>query len=178
MTDSGLFTQPHSKISFAAYGGKRNFTLPPFPTNTYFYGNLKPNCRKMPANTRISLLCISLLFSAALPKAQSPCAPNPFGFQHLNRSSGLLSAVDALTQDHLGFWWVGMGSGLQRFNGKSFQTFRHQPGDSTSLPDNRVLALHADKHQRIWVASDFGISCYLPKNGGFKTYKIFTRGTR
>ncbi len=126
----------------------------------------------MPASTRISLLCISLLFSAVLPKAQSPCAPNPFGFQHLNRSSGLLSAVDALTQDHLGFWWVGMGSGLQRFNGKSLQTFRHQPGDSTSLPDNRVLALHADKHQRIWVASDFGISCYLPKNGGFKTYKI------
>ena len=127
----------------------------------------------MPASTRISLLCISLLFSAVLPKAQSPCAPNPFGFQHMNRSSGLLSArVNTVTQDHLGFWWLGMEIGLQRFNGKTFQTFLHQPGDSTSLPDGAVLALYADKFRRTWVATQAGVCRYLPETGGFKPYTI------
>jgi len=121
----------------------------------------------------ISLLCAALLFSAVLLKAQAPCMPNPHGFLHLNRSSGLLSGrVNAVIQDQQGFWWLGLESGLQRFNGKSFQTFRHQPGDSTSLPKDGVIALHADKQNRIWVASLEGICRYVPETGGFKTYKI------
>ena len=127
----------------------------------------------MPKCAYITVPCIAFLFSVVLLSAQPTCQPLSFSIQYLDYSSGLSSArVNSVTQDQLGFWWLGTEFGLQRFNGKSFQTFRHQSGDASSLPDNVIRAVHADKHNRLWVATPVGICRYLPATGHFKTYQI------
>ncbi len=123
--------------------------------------------------TRAVVVLFSLLFSAALLNGQPPCRPHPYRFTYFDRSSGLASArVNSVTQDHLGFWWLATEAGLQRFNGHSFRTFRHQPGDSTSLPEGAVGLVYADRKQRLWVAASSGLSRYIPETDGFVACRV------
>ncbi len=56
------------------------------------------------------------------------------------------------TQDS--YLWIGTPSGLARFDGARFETFRVGDG----LPDNRILSLMEDRHGALWIGTAKGIA--------------------
>ncbi len=73
-------------------------------------------------------------------------------FEHLTIEDGLSqnSAFD-ITRDQHGFLWVGTLDGLNRYDGKTFQTLKHRTGDSLSLSANNVWQLSCSKGGKIIV---------------------------
>ncbi|MBR3480137.1 MAG: helix-turn-helix domain-containing protein [Prevotella sp.] len=67
------------------------------------------------------------------------------------------SLINDLCQDREGSLWVATDYGLNRFDGYNFQTFIHQPSDSTSLTDNMVVCLMADRQGYLWVGTRIGL---------------------
>lgn len=78
--------------------------------------------------------------------------------------------VAALTQDKLGFIWLGTSEGLVRYDGIRFQVFTHIEKDSSSLPDNNINCLYADRAGNLWVGTRHGLACYDPVTNRFKNF--------
>ncbi len=78
-------------------------------------------------------------------------------FHHLTTADGLShNTVMDLLQDHKGFLWLGTADGLNRYDGESFQVFRHSVRDGRSLSSNEVKCLLEDREHRLWVGTSSG----------------------
>ncbi len=76
---------------------------------------------------------------------------------HYSINQGLSqSSVICMTQDSLGFIWLGTQDGLDRFDGYNFSIFRPVPGDTGSISDNSIFCMHVDKSGVIWVGTENG----------------------
>jgi ligand-binding sensor domain-containing protein len=85
-------------------------------------------------------------------------------FYHLGSRNGLLSnEVMDVAQDANGFIWIATLSGLQRFDGRRFLTFQHNPDDPNSLPADAVFGVRIDKKGRLW------LRCQENRMGYFNT---------
>ena len=80
------------------------------------------------------------------------------------------SLINDLCQDRRGTLWVATDYGLNRFDGYTFQTFLHQPNDSTSLSDNMVVCLLADRSGRVWVGTRQGLDFFDAATESFRHY--------
>lgn len=91
----------------------------------------------------------------------------------LGQETGLLQLnAQALTQDHLGYLWVGTEDGLHRFNGYTFKPYVAHANDSTSISDDHIRGLLA-VNDTLWIASNSkGILGYkLSENRFFKLFQ-------
>lgn len=80
-----------------------------------------------------------------------------YAFAHYSTDKGLAGQeVKAVQQDKAGYLWVGAVTGLQRFDGTRFLTFRHRSSDSTSIPDNNINHLFLDKKNNLWLLTASG----------------------
>lgn len=72
-----------------------------------------------------------------------------------------------MTQDNLGYLWVGTEDGLLRYNGYEFKAFLHNPNDSTSIKDDHIRGMIF--HDGIlWLATNTkGICYYVPSEDRF-----------
>lgn len=69
--------------------------------------------------------------------------------------------VTAIVEDARGNLWLGTegdGLNLVRADGTLLQTFRSDPADTSTLPDNAVYALAVDGNGDIWVATGGGLA--------------------
>lgn len=123
---------------------------------------------------RVLLICLVLFASAAFAQNN---IENDFGqpvvFRHLNISHGLAdNTVSAILQDRKGFMWFGTDKGLNRYDGKNFELFVHNPKDTNSLSENYISALFEDRQGRIWIGThNNGITIYNPVTQHFKRYE-------
>ncbi len=84
---------------------------------------------------------------------------------------GLLSGhVLDLVEDGNGFFWISTGVGLQRFDGKTFDTISTQTG----LPQTNHLSFFKLKNGNIWLNYENGISMYDAAAGKFNQVIIFS----
>ncbi len=105
--------------------------------------------------------CLGLMPGLLLLWLTSSMAAGPgvdeVRFRAFGVGEGLSQAtVRSMAQDTRGFVWFGTQDGLNRFDGRVFQVFRHDPTDPDSLSDNYIVALAADNHGGLWIATQSG----------------------
>jgi diguanylate cyclase (GGDEF)-like protein len=95
-------------------------------------------------------------------------------FRHLDESNGLANpVVSAFAEDGDGFLWVGSQSGLQRWDGYRFWSYKTALGVDTSIPDNLVQALYTDPQGRLWIGtSSGGLARYDRARDSFIRYRL------
>ncbi|MBQ5948615.1 response regulator [Massilia sp. ST3] len=111
----------------------------------------------------------------ALVMAMAPlatAAPEPtLRFDHLSVQHGLpQESVLSIAQDRDGFMWFGTQSGVSRFDGYRFITYRNELGNPKSLANNWVRALHVDRHGQLWLGTDGGLNRFDPATRSFTLF--------
>lgn len=92
-----------------------------------------------------------------------PSAPG-YAVSAYDMYSGLPShAVQFTYQTSDGYIWFGSESGLARFDGSRFVTYR--TSNTPELPANHIRVLHEDRQHRLWIGTQGGL-CVL-ENGRF-----------
>lgn len=73
--------------------------------------------------------------------------------------------------------WFGTKDGLNRLDGYSFKTYRHDPDQAGSLGNDLIYALHHDQEQSLWVGTNNGVYQYNAAKESFAIIKE-TKGMR
>lgn len=83
-------------------------------------------------------------------------------FQFVNIKEGISKVgVSEIIQDHYGFIWIGTSStGLYKFDGIDYTSYKHKLKDSTSLSSSRVECSFLDSKNRLWVGTENGLNLY------------------
>lgn len=104
---------------------------------------------KTPALRHIVVFVLAVLIFVQVAGAQEA---KRYSFTNYNVNNGLAGYhTTSVTQDDQGFIWIGTISGLQRYDGSRFLTFRHISSNIKSIPDNNIIQLHYDKRKNLWV---------------------------
>ncbi len=100
------------------------------------------------------------LHASAQQAAEMAVDGEAIKFRHLGVEQGLPSEVVlSVTQDALGFLWIGTDEGLVRFDGIDVAEYR-RTADSTSLSGNVVQVLAPGARGAVWVGTGTGLSRY------------------
>ena len=79
--------------------------------------------------------------------------------------------IYSISQDELGFMWIGTEDGLNRYDGYTFDILRNSPEDSNSLPANLINDIAITSNNNYWLATQGGgLSLFSPKEMSFKNY--------
>jgi ligand-binding sensor domain-containing protein len=110
-----------------------------------------------------ALVMYSTLFLALLQPVQNLYAQNPargIKFERLALEQGLSqSTVYCVLQDRQGFMWFGTGAGLNKYDGYSFTTYKHEATDSTSISGDWIKSIYEDRSGRLWIGTfNYGLN--------------------
>ena len=90
-----------------------------------------------------------------------------FLFKHINTSNGLVSnSVKAILQDKQGYVWIGTQTGLQRYDGKRFNTYLADVRNAGALQSDWVSAIFEDSKQRLWIGTSVSGAAIFNRNTG------------
>ena len=93
-------------------------------------------------------------------------------FGRLSVEKGLSqSTVYCTYQDSQGYIWVGTEDGLNKYDGYTFDIYKFDPTDSTTLSNNIVRCIFEDKQNELWIGTDNGLNKFNPSNGSFTRYQ-------
>jgi signal transduction histidine kinase/ligand-binding sensor domain-containing protein/DNA-binding response OmpR family regulator len=96
------------------------------------------------------------------------CNAQTYYFRHYQVEHGLShNTVYCSLQDKRGFLWFGTKDGLNRFDGYTFKTFRHNHADKSTISNNMVHTLCLDKEGTLWIGTDEGLDKYDPLSETF-----------
>ncbi|HEY8398444.1 MAG TPA: two-component regulator propeller domain-containing protein [Flavihumibacter sp.] len=95
------------------------------------------------------LLLLGLTFSLLAQQARQ------YSFTQYTTADGLASNhVNAVGQDKKGYIWLATTNGLNRFDGRDFLTFKHDPRNPNSLLSNNIGTMFCDSKGRIWILDE------------------------
>lgn len=118
-----------------------------------------------------SLFLLLLLFFSASLKAQQPQSIYDYDIKQWTAADGLSNnSVRAVTQDQQGYLWIGTLTGLNRFDGNSFDVFTSQA--NRHLVSNTITRLLTDSNGYIWVGTRSGLSGVNSATLKFDRYPI------
>ncbi|MBO9154735.1 two-component regulator propeller domain-containing protein [Chitinophaga sp. GCM10012297] len=95
-------------------------------------------------------------------------------FNYLSVNNGLSqNSVTCILQDKKGFIWIGTWDGLNRYDGFSVTTRRHESANKNSLSDNRVRSLYEDVNGHIIIGTQSGeLNIYDPVHDRFSHFSL------
>ncbi|MBL8297290.1 MAG: ATP-binding protein [Rhodanobacteraceae bacterium] len=132
---------------------------------------LDVRCRLLSA----ARLALAAMLTAPVVATAAPARlePEAVRFRHYDVEQGLSNGrVRAITQDRSGYVWIGTRDGLNRFDGSRFRTYRHDPGDPYSLPDNVVMALAVADDGTLWIGTaGGGLARYEAERDRFHSFR-------
>jgi signal transduction histidine kinase/ligand-binding sensor domain-containing protein/CheY-like chemotaxis protein/AraC-like DNA-binding protein len=110
------------------------------------------------------VLFMLMCFMVPLASAQS----NQFQFSHLDINAGLShNQVNCIYKDKKGFMWFGTLSGLNKYDGYGFKTFKHIAGDTTTLDDDYIVSITPGPEDKLWIETRTGFNIYDPATEKF-----------
>jgi ligand-binding sensor domain-containing protein/signal transduction histidine kinase/DNA-binding response OmpR family regulator len=80
-------------------------------------------------------------------------------------------------QDRKGFMWFGTRDGLNRFDGYTFKTFRHEAGNEHSLGSNYITGTYEDHNGTLWICTTNGLYLYNEKTEDFSLLNVTAGGS-
>jgi signal transduction histidine kinase/DNA-binding response OmpR family regulator/ligand-binding sensor domain-containing protein len=100
-------------------------------------------------------------------------AANEVRFERLTMTEGLSqSSVSGIAQCDDGYLWFGTQYGLDRFDGYSVRSFRHDPDDPTSLDHSLIVDLQLAENGRLWVATQRGLNLFDTRTGRAERFEM------
>ncbi len=117
---------------------------------------------------------LALLITLFLSSTSTEAVDRNYRFQRLSMDEGLSqAAVYAIQQDRHGFMWFGTLEGLNRFDGREFQVFQHDPADPGSISHDSVRAIVEDRDGVLWVGTDTGgLDRFNETDGTFTRFRL------
>lgn len=115
-----------------------------------------------------------LLISYIIFSIQAYATSAPMYFANLNSQNGLTeNYVKSITQDRMGFMWIGTKNGLNRYDGSHFKNYRiydtlHRCGN------NNVSALYVSPDQTLWIGTDKGVYLFNSQTEQFHLFDVKT----
>ncbi|WP_018625880.1 two-component regulator propeller domain-containing protein [Niabella aurantiaca] len=82
------------------------------------------------------------------------------------------STVWTITQDHLGFIWLGTRDGLNRYDGRSFTVYRPAKDHQKQISSYYIRYLFTDKKGTLWIGGNGGINSYNYLTNTFESFNI------
>lgn len=126
-----------------------------------------------------ALLLLAAVLALAGWTTPAGAAPRTLRFERLSVEQGLSQqSVLAILQDRRGFMWFGTQAGLNRYDGYRITSWRNDPDNPDSLPDNYVMAAHEDSKGRLWFGTKGGLARYDDSTGSFVRYAAPDEATR
>lgn len=97
-------------------------------------------------------------------------------FDHITPEQGLSqSTVFSIAQDEIGFMWFATADGLNKYDGYTFNVYRPDPLDSTSISELGIRKILKDREGNLWVVTLGGkVDRYLPELDCFAHYQLPT----
>ncbi len=135
------------------------------PSATYAirFGSRPPQARGFWIGLAVALLC---------PMAQAASALQEVHFEHIvtprGPSAGTLTSI---VRDRTGFLWLGTTNGLLRYDGYTFETYRHDPADDQSISGNHIWSIAEDVNGDLWIGTSArGLNRYVRAEDRFQRY--------
>ena len=99
-------------------------------------------------------------------------------FEHFSTADGLSdNRIMCLMKDREGFMWMGSWTGINRFDGHHFVTYKSRPGDHSVLKNNRIDFIIEDHAGFLWLKGyDRQVYRFDKKTEQFLSLAEHTRG--
>lgn len=121
----------------------------------------------LPSSVCCALLACSMT-AVGLEKSVPPIGQSQFGFHSVSAKVRLSqNQVTAITQDSIGYVWLGTPQGLDRFDGYEVRSYYDSSADD-SLSHSSIWKLATDSIGRLWVGTDSGLNLYDRKTDSFQ----------
>ena len=91
-------------------------------------------------------------------------------FEDISVGEGIPTSVQNILQDRTGYLWFATWSGLYKYDGYNFTSYKHDVEDTTSIIDNTLSVLYEDKSGILWVGSRLGLERFNRESETFVHY--------
>lgn len=79
-------------------------------------------------------------------------------FRRISPPGGFtLKSISTITQDSLGYVWMGTGQGIIRYHSNNTTWFVPKTNDSLSLPNQIINCIETDKNKNVWICTRGGL---------------------
>ncbi|MDJ0838809.1 MAG: ATP-binding protein [Acidobacteriota bacterium] len=91
---------------------------------------------------------------------------------HYDVDSGLSQGnVICIMRDRMGFMWFGTRDGLNRFDGYSFEIYRHNSNDPNSISSDYIYNIVEDDDGNLWIGTRGGLNLFQRADGTFRSWR-------
>lgn len=113
---------------------------------------------------------ILVLFFASIFMVLSVSGQN-IKFKTYTAEDGLSNnSINQIINDPSGGIWIGTWDGLNFYDGHSFNVYKHDPQDSSTLRGNFISDLFLDKDEKVWIKSNSNSVSQFVEGFGFINY--------
>ncbi|HET6990013.1 MAG TPA: two-component regulator propeller domain-containing protein, partial [Bacteroidia bacterium] len=123
----------------------------------------------------VSLLVFPLIFCGMM-KAQGGMDFHARLFAITSNDGLSQGFVPSIIQDHRGFIWFATKDGLNKYDGYSFEIFRHDQEDSNSVADNFILNIFEDSRGYLWISTPGVLQVFDPLTEKFSKIDLRING--
>jgi len=111
-----------------------------------------------------------LILALVLLPASVHSQPSDLAFETIPVEGGIQTYVKCIIQDKSGYLWFGTWSGLYRYDGYSFVSYRYDIDDTSCIAENLIHSLYEDKAGVLWVGTGVGLDRFDRTTSTFAHY--------